>query len=249
MSTHCAAAFPSATDYSGEVRTSRVAPAELILLAAVPADAVLLGWVRAKCTLRTEATEEGVWLSDLDCSKVRLTRALVERAAEVGADFAAQRECERDGEHLECSVLVGVSVAVSRETQRAELDPRSGASGQTAVPNLLGLEGLDRNAWLDEPDPHLAWRMRVRFTPRGDLSKRSVKAASETLLVEHRSVDRAHLGDLTLDCEGGCTKAAMVEGVRVAARRLGADEAAEIRCGRAGSGQLCVAELGVARDP
>lgn len=217
VSTAGCAGGRSAVQYRGTSAAPRVTPPEVADAPTVPLGHVLLGRVRAECTLTEGRREiEDEWLSDVDCTEWRLTEALRDEAARQGGD-----------------VLVGSTCLAARRSGREVVircEARVARSGEDAAP----LEAAPSGATAlrhDDPSGVEAWRIRVTFHPAVEPVARAPRRADAVNEVTVLPLVARPLGSLSVSCEEApCSVEAVRAGVRVAAGRLGATHVAGIRC-------------------
>jgi hypothetical protein len=212
---------------------------QVMVLGAVPRTASTLGVASAECTLtKNRVGIDDEWLSDVDCSRSRLTWALREKAASVGGTALAALRCESDvvserRVDIECEAEVARAAASRRQS-----DPNERATN----PPGLAPELAER---VIEPDASAAWRIRVRFDAvRASKPRRPLRA---DLVHEHHilPVDRVLLGPITARCERGCSRESVRAAVRIAAGRIGATDVARTRCSPCAQGFRCVGTAAV----
>jgi hypothetical protein len=229
----CGSGLRSAASYSGQRDEPVVEPVEVRESAALPAGYRVLGRVSSGCDLvRDPADYDGAWLSDVDCSSVRVETALRAAAAEVGGEMLVARDCQWSGRSdaarrsLRCTALVA----------RAET--------RSLTPNAMppSRELSPRAVWaLDDPTGIHAWNLRVSFYENGSAGSRGPRRADLVSEQPTMPLGRRVLGDVRVECDHGCPLGAARAGVRVVAGRLGASDVVGTRCAREGAGWLCVA--------
>ncbi len=207
-------------------------------MAALGADHVAIGTVASNCILR-EGTRliDGAYLSDVDCSASRITRALRERAAEVGGTAIVGRRC--------VSRVLGRSDAGERLRIRCEATvarPSSDAlwrdHGTAPVEHTWATRASD------------AWNIRVSYTPgRGD-EGRPPRTSEHVHEVAVLPASHLTLGDVVTKCRRGCGRDATREGVREVAGRVGANSVVGVGCSRKSDGWICTGTAAAHRvDP
>jgi hypothetical protein len=221
----CSATLREAASFRGDERPVRVSAEALGHAPSLPSDHELIGELGADCTWTEDRqTIEDEWLSDVDCSEARLTRAVEEAAAAHGADVLVGLDCY--------ARLQSEAKGESRWMQRctAQAARATGAlTPRKALPTASA-----------EPPASDAWRIRVDFLPRsprvaGGRSQRGDLVRDVATL----PVGRVPLGDVTACCRRGCSLDSVREGVRVAAGRIGASDVVSIHCIQRNDGWMC----------
>lgn len=202
--------------YRGSAAPPSVAPAEVAEAPVVPTGYELMGRVRAECSLTEgRATIEAEWLSDVDCTRFRLTEALRQEAADNGGELLVGRSC-LSARRVGRRAVIRCEARVARSTQGVRVVARDPAA-----------EGLRS----DDPSGVEAWRIRVLFEPAGTPTARAPRRADTVEEVSVMPLAARPLGELLVTCERApCTVEAVRAGVRVAAGRLGATHVAEVSC-------------------
>jgi hypothetical protein len=247
LSGACAGAHVPVT-YAGRSEPVIARAQDLREAPALPAGYDQLGELRARCALTPgfRAIDDEP-LSDVDCSERRLTRAMLEAAAEAGADLLVDRRCAsreyRDG-RLEIVCRAGAARPTAQHPAvRAQALPAS------ELPSLPapGPAEVER---IDEPSVSATSGVRVRFTPR--VKKFAFPARRADLVGELATLPVSHraLGDLVTRCERTCSPQDLRLALYAAAGRLGATDVVDVRCFTEGSGSACVATAAAPeRDP
>lgn len=253
----CAPAVRQAVSYSGNEYSRRAQPETLATVSSLPAGYAMMGRAQASCNAWREGSPvENRWLSDLDCSEVRLRGALRQKAASVGAELLVRERCgpfhgsmsfsrsNRAESRLVCRV--GFARATTSARAREPLE-RPTAPGAAADP-LAATPARARS--LDDPTGEQAWRIRVNYRgslPPESVAKQPLPADSvhewSTVPASHRAV-----GTVQTECESACSVDAMRASVRVVAGRLGAADVAEVSCVPIGEGWSCVGRVAVPLD-
>lgn len=222
----------SPAHYRGASSQPRLTAAQVAEAPVLPVGYELIGRVRAECTLlEGRATIEDEWLSDVDCTRFRLTEALRVEAAENGGELLVGRTC------------LSARRVGRRTVLRCEARVARGMDG-VSLANVSPAEASDaltRELRLEDPSGVEAWKMRVSFDPAGEPTARAPRRVDTVAEVSVLPVAARPLGDLRVSCEHApCSVEAVRAGVRVAAGRLGATHVAEISCIEEGEASRCV---------
>lgn len=226
--------------YSGQTQDPRVKAAQLVEREAVPGGYRVLGVVEASCDREEpafgELTEHEAScrnLAELMCSEQLLSRALRERAAEVGGTVLVGRRCSSEVSEDQVAVRCGGEVAAPRD------DQGSVANGSAPVTDEV----------VPLRDVREARSIQVMFTPLLTAPRQS---RSAHLVAEHAvmPVQNVVLGDMMARCGDDCSDAALRESLRVAAGRIGASDVVGVRCLNKGDERVCSARATAPRvDP
>lgn len=226
----CASTRSSAL-FSGKAAPQITSPGAVRVSPLLPVDHALIGEVRSECTL-TEGRDhiDDEWLSDVDCTELRLYDALRNAAAWSGGALLVGPSCHarrRSGKR----VVVGCEARVAR--------PTSGKPSGTAPPE----EGAELALRLDDPSGVQAWRMRASFEPRGIPAARAPRRADAVLEVTRAPLAAESLGTVRVACVSApCAIEGVRAGVRVAAGRLGASHVVGVHCVDVPDEPWCVGE-------
>ena len=228
----CGAGQRDAARFEGHARTAIATPAELRTVDSLPDGHESLGRVSAHCTLtRGQVALQGEWLSDVDCSRGRLVRALRERAADVGGELLVDLHC---GSQINKGALQRINVFCRAEVARASdslLGRRSLRPGRRSQSPALPSE--------QEPRASEGWRIRADYTPQGTGQQRPPRRADLVEELAILPVSHVRLGDIVTRCESGCSQRGARAGLLTVAARLGANALVGTRCVRHNRGFFC----------
>jgi hypothetical protein len=226
----CGSAVRDAASFSGTRASRRVQANEVRYRVSLPPAFERIGRVTSRCALIQDAAAfDGAWLSDIDCSRVRVERALRAAAAEAGGELLVGRRCRWAPPAGETRALL-CEADVARN--------RGGSPGTSFSDDEMAAEL--RRVWaLDDPTGTAAWRMRVSLTILGPLGARSPRRAD--LVSENATLPlaRRELAAVRVTCEHSCSRDATRASVRVVAGRLGASDVAGVACIESGQGWEC----------
>ncbi len=214
--------------FDGHARPSLVSAQQVRDISALPTGYVRLGEVRAHCTrYEGKLPPDGAKLSDVDCGGELLTRAIRERAAEVGGELLVARRCrsrvERESDDFAVySVTCSAAVARPDDSTLASRPLRPRTQVADAAPSAR--EG---------------WRIVVRFAENSRAARRPPRRVDYVRQVPTVPVSHQQLGAITTECSAGCSRAGAENAVLVAAGRFGASDVAELSCARRGKGFIC----------
>ncbi len=222
----------SASRFDGSASDRLAVADDVAVIADVPPDFEVVGTVRARCTLiETFAGIDGDYLSDVDCSVERLTRAMRERASRVGGTLLAGLDCRskrpRGNDPRHTPIRCGATVA----------RPKNAQSWKSS-------DELRQASVIDPLDPALpsaeeGWRIQVelvRSESAPELPPRRRDLVSEFATLPANYVP---LGDVTTTCSKDCSRDAAREGVREVAGRVGANAVVRVECAEHDAGWLC----------
>ncbi|HVJ19035.1 MAG TPA: hypothetical protein VM686_26630 [Polyangiaceae bacterium] len=239
--TATACGSPPGASYSGTRERPLTSAARVQTLDAVPPGYERLGRVSARCTSPRDyqvLVEEP--LANVDCSVARLDRALRERAAEVGGEFLAKRECSRTERERSCEAQVvrpGDDMLVTRR-------PEAKAAAESAP-----APGPDEVAHLEEPNVSSSWVIKLSFDSRMPYA-RPKRTPGEVGRSGQKPPQLQDLGDMEARCDNHeCDAAELTNALRIAASHLGADSLSDVRCFDDRRGSACVGSLGAAELP
>ncbi len=223
----CAGSLRAASEFDGESAHQRVQPEQVSEIAGLPYEHEVLGEATTHCDLiEGTRTLQKEWLSDVDCSVTRLTRALKERASWVGADKLVGKVCHSR------PPTADDGPRTTRIWCRATLARASDDASWRG----------DRDVLADETPWHSAsegWRVRVRFTPSKKVAWRPARRPDLVNEVAVMPLSHIRIGDVVTHCDRGCSEAAVRAGVREAAGRMGAHSVVEVHCTARGEGFEC----------
>jgi hypothetical protein len=205
-----------------------VTPAEVAEAPVVPVGYELIGRVRSECSLTEgRATIDDEWLSDVDCTRFRLTEALRHEAADHGGELLVGRSC----------------LSARRVGRRAVIRCEARVARSTSGVRLASRDPLAEGLRSDDPSGVEAWRIRVLYEPAGAPTARAPRRADTVEEVSVLPLAARPLGEIQVTCERApCTVEAVRAGVRVAAGRLGATHVGEVSCVEAGDAPRCVGQ-------
>lgn len=239
VSLGCGSGLRQATQFEGEASPSLVEPEQIGEAPDTPTQHVSLGKVSAQCTLVEGVRRlEKEWLSDVDCSVSRLTRALQERAADVGGTLLTGRYC--------------YSSVVSADEDERRTRVRCEAGVARPTKDALWAKNAKLADTPPNPDPPASesWRIKVAYKPAYGVTPRPARRWD--LVEEHvqRPISHVRLGDVVTRCERGCSRQAAHHGLLAAAGRMGAHAIVGTSCVKRRKGWLCTAEAsGYEADP
>jgi hypothetical protein len=217
--------------YSGQSQDPRVAATQLAERESVPGGYRVLGVVEARCDRQEPAFGELIEhepacrnLAELMCSTELLSRALRERAAEVGGTVLVGRRCSSEAGEGEIAIRCGAEVAAPKDDQRTI------AAGPAVTDEVVPLR-----------DVREARDIQLMFTPlvTAPRASRSAHLVAERAVMP---VQNVVLGDLLARCGDDCTDGALRESLRVAAGRVGASDVVGVRCLNEGDERVCGAQ-------
>jgi hypothetical protein len=218
--------------FSGQTQEPRVAPTQVMEQESIPADHRLLGVVETRCE-REEPPfgelaerESGCRsLAELMCSEESLSRALRERAAEVGGTLLVGRRCSSEVSEDGLSVRCIAEVATAKAERLAD---------RVQVPAPLTDEVVPLRD-VREADAIQVMYTALTARPR---APRAAHRVSEQVTMP---VQNVVIGDLLARCDDECSAAALRESLRVAAGRVGASDVVGVRCLHKGEDLVCSA--------
>jgi hypothetical protein len=236
-----AGCMASGAQFSGTRQPARVSAAGLQLGERAPAGLEQLGSTSAECApLEPDAELDGVRYSDLSCSRPLLELALREAAAEAGGSFLTHPRCEekRSGERISwvgCDADVWAPSSAPPAGPVPRVDPAfsraDAAASGAGVPHLGSV--------------HEAWRITLDFWPAPGMKRAPSRDVAGVREVDAARVGERRLGDLSAQCDEGCSEHGLREGLRAAAAWLGASTLADVRCIEQDSARKCVASASV----
>jgi hypothetical protein len=227
--------------FSGQTQDPRVAATQVLELESMPADHRLLGVVETSCEREEPAFGELAEresgrrsLAELMCSQASLTRALRERAAEVGGTLLVGRRCSSEASEDGLSVRCIAEVATARDERTVQL-------AKVPVPQTDQVVPLRD---VQEADAIQVMYTALNAKPRAPRAPHLV-AEQVTMPVQNVAI-----GDLLARCGDECSAAALRESLRVAAGRVGASDLVGVRCLHKGEDLVCGAQATAPRvDP
>lgn len=213
-------------EYRGRSAPPVLTPAEMGIAPVVPRTAERLGVVVASCESRDgwEAFEQRA-LSDVDCSRARLSAVMRELAAASGGDVLAAFSCS-GRKRIRCTAEVA-------RFSRAKGDAPVVAKAEPGPEGALG------NAILVSFEPHRPRPVPARASTRQPRQPRELPA----LPASHRT-----LGTLTTLCGAECPELAVRDALRIAATRLGLEDVVGVRCLPWRDGYRCTARGAVSES-
>ncbi|HEX2878344.1 MAG TPA: hypothetical protein VHO25_02290, partial [Polyangiaceae bacterium] len=227
--------------FSGQTQDPRVAPAQVLEQESMPADHRLLGVVETSCEREEpafgelEEQESGCRsLAELMCSQESLSRALRERAAEVGGTLLVGRRCSSEASEDGLSVRCIAEVATARDERAAHLAKAPAPVTDQVVPLR------------DEREADAIQVMYTALTAKPRAPRAPHRVAEQVTM----PVQNVAIGDLLARCGDECSAAALRESLRVAAGRVGASDLVGVRCLHKGEDLVCSARAtGPSADP
>ena len=190
----------------------------------------VLGDVVSRCRADDGVVEfDGESLADVDCSDALLLAGLREKAASVGGTALVGLRCvavpESKGELL-ASEVHSCSAFVAAATDAAPMEHGAARPDEAFAPPYAS--------------PREAFRVSVSVVPSEATPLRR-KAISSDSVAELAVVPpgRVVVGDIVAACSDECGRAAVRQGVRAAAGRVGATDVVGISCVHRDEGWLC----------
>ncbi len=206
----------SAVSYAGEVGGELVHPEQVEELTAMPPDYQRLGSADARCRIVWQQEFTPEWLSDVDCSEARLTRALTERAADVGGSALVEKHCYTAGGSRPEIVCQADIARTGVDDARVHYPSTPSASPRSSE----------------------AWSIRVKYTRERD-ERRPARPAHNVGELAEQPVSHVRLGSIVTTCKAGCTEGGARGGLLAVAGRVGADAVVRGDCVRQADGWIC----------